>query len=107
MTALHHNPDEWIEPKKFIPERFDPSSPYYLTPSGKKRHPMSYGPFLGGKRVCLGKSLAEVMSRIIGAAIIYQFEFELTDPKQIAEKPFNNLLTIAEPEIMMKLKTNL
>jgi hypothetical protein len=29
--------DEWIEPEKFIPERFNPNSPYYLTPSGKKR----------------------------------------------------------------------
>ena len=107
MDALHHNPDEWIEPSKFIPERFDPSSPFYLTPSGKKRHPMSYGPFFGGKRICLGKSLAEVLSRIVGAAIIYQFEFELTEPKQIAEKPLNNLLVINEPEIMMKLNSTL
>ena len=34
MYRLHRNKDQWIEPEKFIPERFDPKSPYYLTPSG-------------------------------------------------------------------------
>ena len=38
MKALHRNPKEWQQPTKFIPERFDPKSPYYLTPSGKRRH---------------------------------------------------------------------
>ncbi|MFS8160466.1 MAG: cytochrome P450, partial [Candidatus Roizmanbacteria bacterium] len=55
---LHNNPDEWITPHLYIPERFDPESPFYLTPYGTKRHPMSYGPFLGGKRICLGKTFA-------------------------------------------------
>jgi cytochrome P450 len=49
----------------FIPERFDPSSKYYLTPSGKKRHMNSFGPFLGGKRICVGKTFAEIVSKIV------------------------------------------
>jgi cytochrome P450 len=67
---LHHNREEWITPEKFIPERFDPESEYYLTPSGNRRHPMSYGPFLGGKRVCLGKTFADNMSKSMLAVII-------------------------------------
>ena len=62
---LHHNPKEWIEPESYIPERFDPTSRYYLTPSGEKRHSMSYGPFLGGKRVCLGKTFAENIGKCV------------------------------------------
>ena len=42
---------------------------------------MSFGPFLGGKRVCLGKSLTEVVTRIITPAIIYQFDFEFVNPE--------------------------
>ena len=66
---LHHNPSQWITPEEFIPERFDPTSPYYLTPDGKKRHPMSYGPFLGGRRICLGKTFGENIGKCIIALI--------------------------------------
>ena len=41
IAALHMNKEEWQDPEKFLPERFDPLSPYFLTSSGKKRHPMS------------------------------------------------------------------
>ena len=34
MWALHHKDEFWINQEKFIPERFDPTSKYYLTPSG-------------------------------------------------------------------------
>ena len=59
IQELHHNPKYWIEPEKFIPERFDPKSKYFLTPKGKRRHLLAFAPFSGGKRVCIGKTLAE------------------------------------------------
>lgn len=71
MYEVQHNPNEWFEPEKFIPERFDPSSKYYLTPSGKRRHPMSFGPFLGGKRACLGKTFIEMGSKVLGIGFLY------------------------------------
>ena len=67
---LQHNPKEWQEPSLFIPERFDPSSKYYLTPSGKKRHPMSFSPFLGGKRICLGKAFADNIGKLMATMIM-------------------------------------
>lgn len=48
IFRLHTNPAEWQEPEKFIPDRFDFKSPYFLTPSGKHRNPFSFLPFLGG-----------------------------------------------------------
>jgi cytochrome P450 len=56
---------------EFIPERFDSSSEIAKTPSGAKRHPMSFGPFLGGKRVCLGKTFAELMIKVIPSILSF------------------------------------
>ena len=85
---LHHRPDQWIEPERYIPERFDPTNDkYYLTPSGKKRHPMSFGPFLGGKRVCLGKTLAESIGKCVLAVMMTQIQFDFVDPKVKESKP--------------------
>lgn len=81
MYSLHRDSATWIEPLKFIPERFDPRSKYYLTPDGKKRHPMSFSPFLGGKRICLGKTFAELVSKIVGPSMLNLFNYEFVDPK--------------------------
>ncbi len=80
IHGLHFNEEEWIDPERWIPERFNPESPFYLTPKGTKRHPMSYGPFLGGKRVCLGKTFAENMTRQQLAIILTQLDFKFADP---------------------------
>ena len=53
------DPYEWKDPLKFIPERFDKLSDYYLKPNGEKRSPFSFTPFLGGSRICIGKTFAE------------------------------------------------
>ena len=64
-NALHYDRTQWQKPQEFIPERFDPSSPMSLTPSGKNRHPNALSPFSGGKRVCFGKTFAETSMKII------------------------------------------
>lgn len=65
-----------MTPEKFIPERFDPRSEYYLTPDGKKRPPFCFSPFIGGKRVCAGKTLAETISKFIVLAILGRYELQ-------------------------------
>ena len=35
IHAIHKNPKEWISPHEFIPDRFDPESPYFKQPSRK------------------------------------------------------------------------
>lgn len=105
MHHLHHNKDEWIEPDRYIPERFDPSSKYYLTPSGKKRSPMSFSPFLGGKRVCLGKTFADLVSKVVAPSILHNFEFSFVDPEQAAKKPLNNVNLTYLPKILVNAKS--
>ena len=87
FVHLHHNPKEWQEPQSFIPERFDPQSSYYLTPEGKKRIPASYCPFLGGKRICMGKSFAENIAKVIISIIMSQLEFDFVNPDNYERKP--------------------
>mmetsp|Transcript_46480 Transcript_46480/g.34138 ORF Transcript_46480/g.34138 Transcript_46480/m.34138 type:complete len:125 (+) Transcript_46480:205-579(+) len=79
MDAAHRNPTQWYEPDKFIPERFDPKSPLFMTPGGEKRHPYSFCPFLGGARICLGKTFAEMATRVVGPKFIHNFDFEFVD----------------------------
>ena len=87
------NPKQWIEPNKFIPERFDPNSPLYLTPDGQKRHPQAYIPFLGGKRVCLGKGFAERLVAMIIPSMIMQLNFEFLEKKFYNETPLNSFMS--------------
>ena len=77
IYMVHHHEDVWIEHDKFIPERFDPESKYYLTPGGKKRSPLAFNPFTGGRRVCVGKTFAETISKFIVPVIIGRFKFEI------------------------------
>jgi cytochrome P450 len=80
ISYLHRNPEQWQRPLEFLPDRFDHLSPLYLTPSGKKRHPMSFGPFLGGRRICIGKTFAENMAKCILAVLYGSVRFEFADP---------------------------
>lgn len=67
---IHHNPDEWQKADEYIPERFDPRDAMYLRPDGKPRNPMSFIPFSGGKRICLGKTFAETAFKFVLPMII-------------------------------------
>mmetsp|Transcript_30470 Transcript_30470/g.29850 ORF Transcript_30470/g.29850 Transcript_30470/m.29850 type:complete len:166 (+) Transcript_30470:300-797(+) len=88
IYGLHHNPAEWQRPEEFLPERWDSDNPLSLTPNGTKRHPMSYGPFLGGRRVCLGKTFSETAIKVIISMVLQLYTIELHDKDHYVNKPF-------------------
>jgi cytochrome P450 len=45
---------------------------------------MSFGPFLGGKRICLGKTFAEHVMKSLLPVIISQIDFEIPPDSDIA-----------------------
>ena len=45
---MQRDPKQWSSPESFIPQRFDPESPYYKRPDGGKRNTYAYSPFSGG-----------------------------------------------------------
>jgi len=103
MYRLGNNPDEWKEPSRFYPERFDPENDYFFTPKGKRRSPYSFSPFLGGQRVCIGKSLVEAVSKLTLPTLWSNFNIKFEDKfdKDPASfrMPANNLLCTREPDV--------
>mmetsp|Transcript_32588 Transcript_32588/g.24078 ORF Transcript_32588/g.24078 Transcript_32588/m.24078 type:complete len:108 (-) Transcript_32588:32-355(-) len=104
MMELHHSKDQWRDPDEFIPERFDPNSEYYLTPLGGKRHPMSFLPFEGGPRVCLGKTFAEFIGKLIAVHLFNCFDFEIEENKYEGQRVGFHVNLWEPYEIFLKLK---
>ena len=73
---VHRNSSQWQRPHEFLPDRFDTSHPLSKTPSGEKRHSFSWMPFNGGKRVCFGKTFAEVVLKVICTMMAQTFDYE-------------------------------
>ncbi len=68
---------------------------------------------MGGKRICLGKTFAEVVAKFVVPALYSKFEFSFADtqinfenPDERAkfEKPKLNLDVEVDPVVMMKIK---
>ena len=79
IYGAHHNPSQWREPSKFLPERFDPDSEYFKKPNGEPRHPMSFVPFGVGERKCLGYMFSKTIMPSLITKIIHTFDFEFVD----------------------------
>ena len=89
IQAIHNDPKVWISPEVFNPDRFDPKSPMCKRPDGKPRSPLAFCAFSGGKRVCLGKTFAEIMLGYTIPLIYYHLDFEFINPDvQTKTKPF-------------------
>lgn len=61
------------------------------------RNPLTFGPFLGGKRICIGKTFAEVAVRFTVPLLYYHFDFEFVDPNQLIDKPKVNAAALKNP----------
>ena len=105
MHGLCNDKREWIDPERFIPERFDPQSRYFLTPAVKKRNPYSFSPFLGGSRICIGKTFIEVVSKLTLPTLLSHFVFEFKEGVDRESVPFihNNMTARWEPEFKARI----
>lgn len=103
MYAMHHDPNQWIDPSKFIPERFDSKSLFFKRPNGEPRHSMTFNPFLGGKRGCIGKTFAETIVRFTLPILLYHLDFQLADPAMRAKKPQLSTSNLANPKVKINV----
>ncbi len=80
LSIIHYDPEEYFEPLKFIPERFDPEHKYFLRPSdGKARRPYSNVPFSFGCRACPGQSFAMLEMKVALAYILTHLEYSIPE----------------------------
>ncbi|XP_054487008.2 thromboxane-A synthase [Agelaius phoeniceus] len=73
---LHHNPEFWPDPEKFIPERFTEEAK-------KERHPFAYLPFGAGPRGCLGMKMGLLETKITLLRILQKFKFKTCPETEI------------------------
>ena len=103
IYALQRDPAQWREPEKFVPERFDPKSEWFKKPnSNEKRHNSSWLPFMGGRRVCAGKTFAEIVPRVMASHLLHYFDFSPVDKN--APLPLRVVLKCEPAPAMMKFK---
>jgi cytochrome P450 len=62
---------------------------------------MSFGPFLGGKRICLGKTFVEVAAKVVGANLLYHFDFKFQDEMNLNKKEPINIVQLRQPVVMV------
>lgn len=69
IYLTHRDPEIWENPHDFHPERFA---------RGRTTPPMSYVPFGGGPRACIGAAFGQAEARVVMSRLLRTFTFEFT-----------------------------
>ncbi|MDX1696616.1 MAG: cytochrome P450 [Ketobacteraceae bacterium] len=80
LYMTHHDSRWYPEPERFMPERFAPDEV-------EKRPKLSYLPFGGGPRSCIGAEFAMVEARLILATIAQSYRLRLVSTDKVEPKP--------------------
>lgn len=92
IYLTHRDPEIWENAEQFCPERFA---------HGRKTPPMSYIPFGGGPRACIGAAFGQAEARIVIAHLLKTFSFEFTGHPIHAHM---GATLEPRPGVMMKVK---
>ncbi len=93
IYLTHRDPSIWENAEEFCPERFS---------HGRKTPPMSYIPFGGGPRACIGAAFGQAEARILIVLLLQTFTFEPLIADQI--HPYMGATLEPHPGVMMRVK---
>ncbi|KAJ3018464.1 UNVERIFIED_CONTAM: hypothetical protein HDU68_011143 [Siphonaria sp. JEL0065] len=82
IDALHHNPDVFIDPEVFNPER-------WTRENEAERSVYSWLPFSQGPRGCIGRQFAMQEAKIGLAKFLRKYRFQTVDPSAVTYDPQN------------------
>ena len=91
IYLTHRDPEIWENAEEFCPERFA---------HGRKTPPMSYIPFGGGPRACIGAAFGQAEARIVITRLMRTYTFEFTGHKI---HPYMGATLEPRPGVMMKV----
>lgn len=80
QNATYRNPDNFVEPDAFRPQRFlPPSHPMYDARLAAGSNTAAFKPFSYGPRDCLGKNLAYAEMNLVASRVLLRFDVELAE----------------------------
>ncbi|XP_071516546.1 methyl farnesoate epoxidase-like [Panulirus ornatus] len=97
LYSVHMDPDYWVDPEIFRPERF-------INPDGTLRKEERLIPFSKGRRACLGESLARMSSFLLFTALLQHFTFTLDPKTPIPDTEGKSGFTLGPPEFRVFAK---
>lgn len=90
----HRDKKYWENPEQFCPHRFDRNE-------RGQRPPLTYVPFGGGPRNCIGATFAQIEAKVVLARILQKYKLELIPDQKI--KPYMGATLEPKPGVMMKV----
>jgi cytochrome P450 len=95
IYLAHRDKKHWEEPESFCPARFDRTV-------RQQRPPLTYVPFGGGPRNCIGATFAQIEARVVLGRILQQVELTLAPNQTI--KPYMGATLEPKPGVKMIVK---
>jgi len=92
IYLTHRDPSIWENADSFCPKRFA---------RGRTTPPMSYVPFGGGPRACIGAAFGQAEARVVIAHLLRTFRFEPLNADKI--RPYMGATLEPRPGVMMKV----
>ena len=93
IYLTHRDPSIWENADSFCPERFA---------RGRATPPMSYVPFGGGPRACIGAAFGQAEARVVIAHLLRTFRFEPLNADKI--RPYMGATLEPRPGVMMRVE---
>jgi cytochrome P450 len=99
MYLVHRDQAIWEDAQQFCPQRFDRTQE---SESAERRPSMSYIPFGGGPRNCIGATFAQIEGKVVLARVLQQFELQLSPGQRV--RPYMGVTLEPRPGVKMIVK---